>query len=137
MDLATYKLLVQTSFDNYGSEAIQVHKFSAIAQDIYRQGARTYDAPVTLNGIVRVKPDEEDLTMIGKRNEDMIMFVFSIKELEEQLSGEPTNFWITTSDIIEHESIKYSVTNTRLTGRVHGGPTTLTVEALEYPDAPV
>ena len=135
--LADYKQIVQTHFNTYASEDVLVHKFDSIAPDIYRQGARTYDEAVTVKAIVITEPDQDILTEIGKRDEDLVMFVFSVKQLEEELSGEPSLKWITVDDIIEHESIFYSITDVKLTGRVHGGITTITVDALELVDPPV
>lgn len=128
--------LTTSIITTYGSEDVSIYKFSAIAPDLYRQGARTYAAPVVVKGHVRTELDEETITRIGKLNADEIFIVFSLDELETKMSPITNNF-VTTLDIIKTRGVTYSVKTLHTYGAMLGGENVLGICCQEYPDSPV
>ena len=128
--------LTTGKIERYGSEVIDVYRFSSITQDMYGQGDIIYNPVVQVNGHVRTEHDRDMPTHVGARNEDGLVVVFSLDELETKITSVSNNY-ISKEDLLVIRGVKYSITRTYTHGAMLGGENVLTVRCLEYPDAGV
>lgn len=134
---AYYKDLVDSQISAYANNTIVVYKVSSVATDIYSDGDVTYDAGTNVICIARTQPDIDELTPVGRLNDESIQFTVSRKELETKFPLASARDWVTLEDIIFFEDKYYTITEIQLKGRAHTDFTVLTFVAKENPDISV
>lgn len=134
--MSYYEQLIDGILSRFSNHTIRVYKWQSTAANVYKQGTKTYAAPVAVSGhyVHRGDPDVTDLN--GKANvakEDFV--VFSLPELRRKFPLANERGWITTNDVIECFGIKYSIISVEYTGFALSGTKLLKLCLQEYPDA--
>lgn len=132
-----YKDLIAKTIDVFDPGIVQVYKFSTITPDIYRQGTRTYLAPVDVKAVIRTQRDTEQITEIGNRNENYLYLTIAIEELEDKFPSAAIYEWIKLEDLVRIRGKIHSVQHVNTLGSKIGEASVVVISAREYPDNPI
>lgn len=133
-NLNYYRIVINNILNTYASHTMLVYKYVTAPLDIYRQGAKTFQAGVEVTGQFKEAVDMDVQHDVGREDKAEVSFTFSKASLETSFPLLAEQQWITNNDIIEHNGIRYTVVGVEVAGWVHGSYTNVVVYGREFPD---